>query len=791
MGNVSTMSVSKKNELSLDVVFHDLKPNEEIPKSALYLLDSSGKVQSKVASIVQGKVTLDLALVADDQKVLAFGPDDEDLSQIRHDSLMQFRIGDHLTIWKKTKTIEITKNHWHHWTKKRVCLSGKVRKCVSPYIVSTVEKAVAALNSTPVSKAVKKVAALNSTPEFSARMPYRCFPVCNGYVEIYARECCINPIDVPNLVDKLKAEVVWTPIIPPPHPPPDGIVPPSEVRQFSSGVGRSTIARLMRSGSPDVEAMIFESSLSQDIKAIQTLNPDEATRYILERPYLCDCASGSCSFTKLGEVILGPDGQFTFCYNKRPSGTNCQTSYYFKVKQWHENKWEYIYGSPPSSKREYFRNDQFADLTTYEGRACAEDTLDVPHDKPFVMLEWIGSTKSFELISHWGESPSLLPDIDKTQKGEDKMKTPLPANAGLVNPAPPRDLPPADSVTSSDGHNNSLGTVNYSTLHTVIPSWWGNCPWARDLTFTIHFHPLMQADPIKAYYYRITIQSAKDGEPDGITSEILTTPLSWLRHVYVDGKPQVKLEPLGPVPLTGEAGLYKIPFDEGDDGKSMNWVESQHHGVWNTHELLTSGKSKFPNGQYLVAVEVFDKNGIRLSPTDGKFYYFRWLEETGDKSISKVPFAKLQHLFWIDNNLCNANIVDLRKNGMPSMEECQFLEGPADSKFSAGFMAYHPTVNYPTVISPTPPETFMYYYTIFYHRGLSGPDRPIETGGRNKPAAESHPLTFGEMLGSNAVGTKCAFAINLRVYARHFNGSRRINEYDDEEQAAFALEIGP
>ena len=43
---------------------------------------------------------------------------------------------------------------------------------------------------------------------------------------------------------------------------------------------------------------------------------------------------------------------------------------------------------------------------------------------------------------------------------------------------------------------------------------------------------------------------------------------------------------------------------------------------------------------------------------------------------------------------------------------------------------------------------------------------------------------------------ECTFAMNLRVRAKHTNGSRRISEYDRADQAAFALEavvlaVGP
>ena len=36
---------------------------------------------------------------------------------------------------------------------------------------------------------------------------------------------------------------------------------------------------------------------------------------------------------------------------------------------------------------------------------------------------------------------------------------------------------------------------------------------------------------------------------------------------------------------------------------------------------------------------------------------------------------------------------------------------------------------------------------------------------------------------------KCSFALNIYVWAKHTNGSRRLSEYDASDQAAFALEL--
>jgi hypothetical protein len=367
------------------------------------------------------------------------------------------------------------------------------------------------------------------------------------------------------------------------------------------------------------------------------------------------------------------------------------------------------------------------------------------------MLQDIGSTPSWRLVSHWLGKNGAGHDL--TQTGENSVSAPLPANGGLANPPAPGG----------------------ATLMQLV-----NQPWGEVLSFRLFFDPDMKA--LGARYYRMSVvQAGANGNPQPDATPIyLTNPISWLKFVPVGDRIQVQGEGLGPAdPNTvGEnVGLYRIPYRE-----DALWLEGQYHQHWDTR--------LHPNGRYLVALEIFDAAGNRLTPGVA-FDYLRWLEETGPDSTSRVSLAKLQHFFWIDNLPVYADIVDLRKNGVTSGDECQFMSGPANNTFSAGFRAFHSTLN-----SGAPPETFMYYYTMWWHRGLNGPNGTIETGGANRPSnsladppAASATQTFEDMLGTNAVSAKCTFALNLWVYAKHTNGSRRLWEYDRFDQAAFALEI--
>lgn len=763
------MEEQEKKKLILKVQFHRLKPGEEIPKVAMYLLDATGRVQKKVASVVEGKLTLDPILTKDVQKILALGRDVEDLKQIRRDTLLQFGIWDQWPIWKKTKVIEIPRDWWSDWRMFKVCVSGRVRKCW-PMIIYPLRL----WHPGGTRQAILP-------PLFP-----RYSPICNGLVEVYERKCCWSQWIIPDIhpiLEKLRDLIkVWPPKPwPPPPPPPYGIGPilgPDPVP-----IHKAELRSLKRAESFGMRPLMFEPPLhlSQYIKALETLPQAEAIKYVRETPLLWHLW-GTCSDRKLGEAILGPDGHFTFCYTPLfglfRRGMVCRISYFYKVKQWHENQWVPLYDG--STAHQYFTADQFADLRTWLGRACPGDDPDIPVDKSFVMLQDIGSTHSWRLVSHWlGKDATTGNDL--TQNGENSVANP-PANGGLVNPPSPGASPiPANPViTPTPG------------IRTTNPNpWLVNQPWGEVLSFRIFFHPDMK--DLGAHYYRISIvQAGADGNPMPDATPIpLTNPLSWLRFEYVNRQVQVRAESLGPeiktVEGNVETGLYRIPYRE-----DALWLDGQYHQYWDT--ILNE------NGKYLVTLEVFDSTGRRLKPTGSigtgreiDFDYLRWLEETGPDSVAKVPFAKLVHLFWIDNRECRADIIDLRKDHSPSYEECQFLTGKAKSQFSAGFRAFHKTQN-----SMTPPETFMWYYTIWHHRGLDGPDVAIETGGRNTPStldagnpAESSQQTFEDMLGTKTIGAKCTFALNLRVYTKHTNGSRRLSEYDRFDQAAFALEIAP
>ena len=776
--------MEKKGALTINLELIDLEQGQEAPKIAAYALDRSGRILRKLASASDGKITLDAALRQERKLRIGFGPDVEDLKEVRRSSLVLFGVSDAFPRWDTNPNVSIAPGIYRDWFPLRNCVSGRVRRCWPFYF--------------------RLPWPIGDFP----RVPFpplrsRCAPICDGVVEIHERTCCcprISILDISELLRKLR-EVVLIPIpIPDPDPGPlgpSGPMPGPDPAPFTGLAGivgfdpqpdppAARFAGLLNPGSikgfnpqPDPPRTISEVALQKralsqgmtlqsgqlrqqitaDIATLESLRGqplEQVQRFIDVRPYLwhwfCHCTS-----RKVGETTLHADGGFSFCWRLFPifALRNCSKRYFYKVRQRINGVWVYIYDG--AARHEYFERADFADLEAYRGRSCTTPDDDYEHDKPFVLLEGIGSTPSSELISRWGGMTAGGADL--TQISDDAVSAP-PANGGLVYPPDPGD--PDTNVLK-------------------------NCPWGGDLYLRLHFSPDMENAPVNAEFYRVTFREAdSNGQPIAGPLLEFSEELSWTRYAMVNGQTEIQPETLGPFPTNiGEpqpANLYKIPYANDHD-----WTTDViHHAVFRTGTR---------NARFLVYVEVFDSGGTRLTPAANSFDFLRRMKFTGPDSLATVGFNKLANYFWIDNKHCEGDIVDIRKNGVPSVDECQFKTGTADSTISIGYRAFHETAN----SAVANPHTFMWTHGLTWTRGLNGPQGSFAPAnnqpGLNQPAtlfagiAESGTRTFADLLGTNTVGAKCTFSVYLRAYAKHTNGSSRIDTYDDDEIASFALEI--
>ncbi|MCB1058892.1 MAG: hypothetical protein KDB65_01550 [Calditrichaeota bacterium] len=734
---------SRKNFVELQ--FYAREGKEETPHLALYLIEQGGSPR-KISKIENDKFVADPKWEKTPGATIGIGPDVEDLSTLNSETLIKYRVADVFAEWRRGTVLQLAPEWWRGWLFPLRCVSGRVRKCL------------------PILGPVLPNLGIPYLPHFVER----CWPICNGVVEVYERTCCCHwlHINIKDLLRRIHEELIPIPI-PDPDPGPlhlPGVGPdpspisfvgrlsfgdeiafnpqPEPPAFYEDRVAQRAFKRLESAGLDEIN-LDMQAKLREDVRALQTLAQADVEKFVELRPYLWHLIC-HCSSHKLGEAVLRPDGSFTYCWRTFPLYTlaHCYRSYYYKVRQWQDGQWVYVYDG--SSRHEYFKQSDFADLKTFLGRTCGQDDSDFDNDRPFVMLQEIGGTSSSVLNSHWlGKN---LANMDLTQTSENNLAN-LPTTGGLAQ---------------------TFGGAS-------------NCPWAKSLALRLLFHPDMKA--LGAHYYRIsTVRAGDNGDPlPGETPTPLSQPLAWSKMEFLGGSWEVTTEGLGPdskvVAGNTVNGLYKIPYYT--DGI---WLGGQYHGYWNT------GSS---NDKYLLYVEVFDVNGNRLMPNTAGFDFLRRLAISGPGSTAKVQFGKLAHVFWVDNRPVYADIEDLRKNGHASGDECQFMTGPASTKFSVGFRAFHRTVN-----SLVAPITFMRYYSLDWHRGLNGPTVTFQTGNSNAPTSldagnsqQSTELAFSTMLGKNTIGAKCTFAVNLWCYAKHTNGSRFIYEYDRRDQAAFALEI--
>jgi len=388
--------------MKLDLKLSGLQTTEEAPKLALYLIDSSGEIKSKLNAIEGGKLDVSPDLQKRERGVVALGPDVEDISQLRADSLLQLRLADQLPAWEKNKFIEVPSLWWKRWIPFRTCVSGQVRKCF-PIV----------LDVATVKARARAVFPHQPFPRF-------CLPVCNGIVEVWERTCCCRPpliIDIPSIIARLRQLIDSEPIKFPPHGP--GPDPGPIDRAVAQNIDRA-----LAMGA--AEQLDFEpnTQLPVDLLNLQTLPTDKALEYFEKTPSLwrfwCHCTAH-----KVGETVLSPNGTFNFCFSQFPVFLIfCRRSYFYKVKQWQGGGWVYIYDG--SAANQYFNASDFASLSTFRGLTCGQ--VPPPDGTDFATLQAIGGTPSYQLTSHYGGENA---GIDLTQTGAFSVLAP-PSNGGLV-----------------------------------------------------------------------------------------------------------------------------------------------------------------------------------------------------------------------------------------------------------------------------------------------------------------------------------------------------------------------
>lgn len=680
-------------------------------------------------------------------KVVAIGPDVDDFRTLPRESLASYRVAQSLEQWRQQGLI-LPRDIWDRFHFHFVCVSGTVRKC-RPWYWDVLSDVVLApaLQLAQIARIKPVTAELQTHLLF----PHSCQPVCDGVVEVYARVCCCHHVHIPTLIDRLRDILDVLPI-PIPDPIPDPRPGPGpDPAPFSAQRLRSKVRSIQQQKSAPDLAALPPDTLHGDYLALRTLAPEAARQYVDARPYLLPLIC-HCSIHKVGQTALQPGGQFDLCWLQPRRHRHCVTTFAYKVRQLINGVLTVVYDGVAA--HQYFSAGQPSAIRIYNplARTCADGPGDPPPNdgQPFVMLEHVGSYGSF----HFN----------------------FPQQTGVSQVAP---------LDADDG--------TYSTAYAP------DCPWGSALGLRLWFSP--ELEPI-ARYYRLRVIAVNDaGSPVG-APVVLNDTVTWDKLQDIPGDVIRVPETLGPISVASENDLFKIPYWS---SPGHRYLSGQFHQVWNT------ARSVFPDGRYLLLIEVFDAAGNRLKPSGAAgpglaapFQFRRWVS-TFD--TDPVPFADAAHVFWLDNTPVGGDIVDLRRNGVINTAECQFLSGPGSTTFAIGMRAFH--LHGVEHAGNGDDNSFMWHYAINWQRGLNGSTGTLgpapsggnnhtdvgETGGAVTSGSESFQtlLTKPVVLPDGTPGTtvlpRCTFSVSLHVYAKHFTGSGRIDAYDYHETASFALEI--
>jgi hypothetical protein len=745
--------------MQVEIKFIGVQTHEQTPELALYAIDARGAAKKLVAGTA-GKLDLGNDPGRHIKGIIAIGPNVPDPGKLDAKLLVKFSAAQELPTWEKNPVVEIPAQWWRQWLHFTICLAGKVSKCFPFFFEKT---------------SLLKGLALG-------RIPFppieRCYPICNGVVEVWESTCCCFPFlisDVPSLIAKLKAFLTANPVMFPPAPRPDPDPGPID------RLAEKRVNRAIAAGNVDLR-FAPNPQLHQDLQVLEASSQQEAVQYFVTHPSLwpiwCRCTS-----SQLGDAALQPDGSFQFCFEQFPFILwNCYRSYFYKVYQQQNGQLVCIYDG--AAAHQYFAADDFANLSTLSGSACTN-----PQPIPgtdFVVLQQIGATSTHTLHSNYG-----VPDAsgnDTTQTGPYSVATP-PVNGGLVNA--------------------------------------NDAPWCKTLDFMLYFDPGMQG--LGAYYYRMSVAPADlNGNPVG-TMQPLQNAIAWSKYALGTSGVETDPQTLGPQPpITNSVGafvqdLYVIPYNSatiqpvGSTSPDQDWEPGQFHQYFDTTTLNPSA-SPPPgpgNGRFLVAVEIFNSGGDRMvppgvTPEPGdvavSFEFLRLMPIlTGAGSTTTVPFAALTHLIWADNRPVVGEIDNFNLAGSSSAAECQFLTGDGDEAFQVGYRAYHAVLGDPNPPNPLPPSTFMSSFVLWWERGLNGgtgtldsgadSDQPPTRGGGSpelSPAANGllstllpNPLPPATIPVEFPIA--CSFAIELDVYSKHTDGTYHYDDLDAHVLAAVAL----
>ena len=192
--------------------------------------------------------------------------------------------------------------------------------------------------------------------------------------------------------------------------------------------------------------------------------------------------------------------------------------------------------------------------------------------------------------------------------------------------------------------------------------------------------------------------------------------------------------------------------------------------IWHTDGLL--------NGKYELRLEMFNKQGQKVTPTISQFKYFLPIGPAAggiwpvDNALHVEPDGSIILHVHVDNSDTVAEIQSVAFGGVPA-KECQFIEyqNKLTDDVDVKYVAYHP-------------NGFLHHYDLTVKRGVSG--TVVASLHPTTPASVPTTKSFKvkDLLGPYS---KCAFAVELHTWPRTRDGYGRVRAYEDHDTSAFAL----
>lgn len=734
------MAQSSSDRARLPVKFVGLGEGEPPPRIAVYQLDSVGRPTRKIG--VSDGEALEFTEPLETQRVIALGPDVENLAELTADGLVSYHVPRLIDQWRKDGLILgagiLDRIRFHY-----ICVDGTVSKCRPWFWDYLTHPTLQGMFRLAQPARIKPITADLEVHRF---FPLVCQPICDGIVEVYERECCCHRIiRIPELIEHLHEILVKIPI-PLPDPPPR---PPSAARSTADHAAGSARQRPPDSAGQEAPRPVRRSS-GEAVRRLRRVARDAG----VGRSRVPARASLPVRVRVLLQHAQGRRGghparrSFRVLLPRTQSGQGLELlrTYAFKVKQSLNGVWTVVYDGVNAGA--FFAEDESADLHVFnpKARPCAESPGTPPPNggTPFVMLEYVGKQGTHHF-----------------------------------------NFPAQTAVSQVGALDDDDGTITFD----AVP----DRPWGGGLGLRLWVSPELKG---VVHYYRFKVVAVNDAGSAVGTPVVLDSSVTWDKYVDVGASVITQPELLGPNPVGSEQGLFVVPYWSSPDHR---YLSSQLHQSWNT------AQATFPDGKYMLILELFDSAGNRVKPTTApgpgtpkNFEFRRW---SSTATTAAANFADAAHVFWVDNTPVGGDIVDLRKGLFPNTGECQFLTGTKDSTFSIGFRAYH--VHGVDHAGNGDKNSFMEGYSIRWTRGLNGStgvlgaspaggDNHTDVGETGDPAA-SGTNTFEEMLtrSDGSVLSKCSFSLTLTVSAKHFDGVNPIAAYGYQETAAFALEILP